>query len=217
MDVLGILKSNGAALLPEDLDFFETELGTGEYVDAYIEDCLKLISQIRGWQKAPQGGKGQPDAPGGLPAGAFVDPASLTPAGTPPIAVSWTAEEQVARDLERLRKQGDYKAAFKGYLTGSALIDEAFLDAHFTLFQPWEMGAAVSVLLLGEAFLEKYFAELDPEKIARYQTFSETFFMKHFARLDASLVLERGKNEWRRKENRSTQLDVFLRLKGVRI
>ncbi len=70
---------------------------------------------------------------------------------------------------------------------------------------------------LSEAFLEKYFAELDAEKIARYQTFSEAFFIKHFAKLDPSLVLEKGKNEWRRKENRSTQLDVFLRLKGVRI
>ncbi|NLE21088.1 MAG: hypothetical protein GX623_09770 [Clostridiales bacterium] len=97
------------------------------------------------------------------------------------------------------------------------MINEAFLDAHFTLFQPWEMGAVVSVIPLGEAFLEKYFTELDPEKIARYQAFSEVFFMKHFAKLDPSLVLEKGRNEWRKKENRSTQLDVFLRLKGVRI
>ena len=217
MNVMDILKANGAALLKEDLDFFETELGTGEYPNAYIEECLTLISQIRGWQKAPQGEKDKPESPGGLPPGAFIDPARLTPQGTQPALPNWTPEEQVARDLERLRKQPDYKTAFKNYLSGSSMISEAFLDAHFSLFQPWEMGAVLSAVPLGEAFLEKYFAELDPEKIARCQTFSEAFFIKHFGKLDPSLVLEKGRNEWRKKENRSKQLDVFLRLKGVRI
>lgn len=217
MNVMDILKANGAALLREDLDFFETELGTGEYAEAYVEECLKLISQIRGWQKAPQEKTNQPALPGSLPASVFVDPASLSPLATQPVPAAWSAAEQVAHDLEGLRQQPDYKAAFKDYISKSALIDEAFLDAHFTLFQPWETGAIVSAKPLSEAFLEKYFAELDAEKIARYQTFSEAFFIKHFAKLDPSLVLEKGKNEWRRKENRSTQLDVFLRLKGVRI
>jgi hypothetical protein len=35
--------------------------------------------------------------------------------------------------------------------------------------------------------------------------------------MDATIVLQHGKNEWRKKENRSKQLDVFLRLKGVKI
>lgn len=217
MDVMDILKANGAALLREDLDFFETELGTGEYAEAYVEECLKLISQIRGWQKAPQGEKDQPELPGILPASVFVDPASLSPLGTQLVPAAWSAAEQVAHDLEGLRQQPDYKAAFKDYISKSALIDETFLDAHFTMFQPWEMGAALSVKPLGEAFLEKYFAELDQEKIARCQTFSEAFFMKHFAKLDPALVLKNGRNEWRKKENRSAQLDVFLRLKGIRI
>ena len=55
------------------------------------------------------------------------------------------------------------------------------------------------------------------DKIARYQLFSEGFFMKHYAQLDVNIVLGHGKNEWRKKENRSKQLDVFLRLKGVKI
>ena len=70
---------------------------------------------------------------------------------------------------------------------------------------------------LGEPFLEKYFGALDHDKIARYQLFSEAFFMKHYAQMDATIVLQHGKNEWRKKENRSKQLDVFLRLKGVKI
>ena len=38
---------------------------------------------------------------------------------------------------------------------------------------------------------------------------------KHFSDFDAETVLKRGKNEWRKKENRSKQFAVFLRLKGV--
>ena len=59
--------------------------------------------------------------------------------------------------------------------------------------------------------------QLDAEKIARYQLFSEKFFIKHFSQLDAEIVLTKGKNDWRKKENRSAQLDVFLRLKGIKI
>ena len=84
-----------------------------------------------------------------------MDPASLSPLATQPVPAAWSAAEQVAHDLEGLRQQPDYKAAFKDYISKSALIDEAFLDAHFTLFQPWETGAIVSAKPLSEAFLEK--------------------------------------------------------------
>ena len=67
-----------------------------------------------------------------------------------------------------------------------------------------------------EDFLEKYFSLLDADKIARYQLFSEKFFIRHYARMNAETVLTKGKNDWRKKENRSSQLDVFLRLKGVK-
>ena len=70
---------------------------------------------------------------------------------------------------------------------------------------------------LSEDFLEKYFASLDADKIARYQLFSEKFFIRHYAQMDAEIVLTKGKNDWRKKENRSSQLGVFLRLKGVKL
>jgi hypothetical protein len=41
--------------------------------------------------------------------------------------------------------------------------------------------------------------------------------MKHYSQMDATIVLTKGKNEWRKKEKRSKQLDVFLRLKGVKL
>ena len=97
------------------------------------------------------------------------------------------------------------------------IIDADFLDKNFALFDNWEIDAIVSVKQLNEEFLEKYFGVINHDKIARYQLFSEGFFMKHFSQMDVSVVLERGKNEWRKKENRSKQLDVFLRLKGVKI
>ena len=56
--------------------------------------------------------------------------------------------------------------------------------------------------------MEKYFSSLNAEKIARYQLFSEKFFIKHFSQFDAEIVLTKGKNEWRKKEKRSAQLDV---------
>ena len=92
-------------------------------------------------------------------------------------------------------------------------MDADFVDKNYGLFKSWEIGAIISVKQMGEPFLEKYFGALDLEKVARYQEFSEQFFMKHFSQLDATIVLTKGKNAWRKKENRSKQLDVFLRLK----
>ncbi|NBH61828.1 hypothetical protein D1155_09210 [Anaerotruncus sp. 80] len=94
--------------------------------------------------------------------------------------------------------------------------DESFVDVHFNMFDSNEMGAVLLEMQLSEAFLEKYFTALDKDKIARYQQFSESFFQRHFADFDAETVLKKGKNEWRKKEKRSKQLDVFLRLKGVK-
>ena len=96
-------------------------------------------------------------------------------------------------------------------------VNEAFIDQNIVFFMPWELSAILMTMNLSEAFLEKYFASLDAEKIARYQLFSEKFFIRHFSQLDAETVLTKGKNDWRKKENRSAQLDVFLRLKGIKI
>ncbi|MCR5783783.1 MAG: hypothetical protein K6G90_13735 [Clostridia bacterium] len=96
-------------------------------------------------------------------------------------------------------------------------MDADFVDKHLSYFKPWELDAIISVKQMPEEFLEKYFGVLDHAKIARYQQFSESFFIKHFSQLDTEIVLRYGKNPWRKKENRSKQLDVFLRIKGVTI
>lgn len=116
-----------------------------------------------------------------------------------------------------MRTASNYKTRFKQYLADHLDMDEAFIDKNIALFLPWELDAILRTRPLSETFLEKYFSSLNAEKIARYQLFSEKFFIKHFSQFDAEIVLTKGKNEWRKKEKRSAQLDVFLRLKGVKI
>lgn len=216
MEILETLKKNGKALYPEDLDFFETELATGgSYKANYRSECLRLIRQIRKWQNGEEEKKDEKDEEG-IPSVLQVDPKLLAPDGQGPEATLSPAEK-FFRDVSKLREGSSYKSSFKKLMEETDLVDALFIEKHFSFFEEWELNAILSVKQLGEPFLEKYFGALDHDKIARYQHFSEAFFMKHYAQMDATVVLQRGKNEWRKKENRSKQLDVFLRLKGVKI
>ena len=221
MDILKILEYSGKDLYLEDLDFFETELATGgPYDAAYQAQCKSKMKQLRAWlsrdkaeDKKPQDEKKDDKTPGGL----VVDIVDLAPKEANPVAASLTPEQMIFKDITAMREVSSYKTNFKKYVAEKAEIDAAFVDAHYSFFQPWELDAIISVKQMGEEFLEKYFGAIDHDKIARYQQFSEAFFMKHFSQMDCTVVLEHGKNEWRKKENRSKQLDVFLRLKGVKI
>jgi len=226
MEILETLKVSGKDLYPEDLDFFETELATGgPYDEAYKTECLNRIKQLRAWMK---GSIASPDDP--LPKEEKpakkrrrkslkkleVSLEEIAPKESNPIAASLTPEKIVFNEIASIRKQNAYRTKFKNYVEKSSTIDAAFVDEHYSFFEPWELDAIVSVKQMGEAFLEKYFDALDHDKLARYQEFSEGFFMKHWSDLDSDIVLEHGKNDWRKKENRSKQLDIFLRLKGVK-
>ena len=117
--------------------------------------------------------------------------------------------------MAAIRRSDKSKSLFREYLRNQPLIDEAFLDANLSFFDDWEISALLDHLRLSEPFLEKYFSSLNADRIATTQLFSEEFFMRHFASFKAQLVLQKGKNPWRSKENRSKKLDTFLRLKGV--
>lgn len=223
MDVLKILNESAEELLPEDLEFLDTELRTGDgYDDTYKAECYKKMSEIKRWkfieyqideiEKRKGDCRNNPETKG-----VFVNVSSMTPQNDVADKPVITPLQQFQMDLRNIRASSKYNDEFKKYVKNSKLIDADFLDKNFNLFDKKEMNAIISVKQLGEPFLEKYFSSLDHEKIARYQLFSEEFFMKHFSQMDAKTVLEKGKNEWRKKENRSKQLDVFLRLKGVRI
>lgn len=241
MEILKILQEHQKDLYPEDLDFFETELATGGTYDAaYQAQCGAMIRQIRTWmadastndgnngagsavaiQKKPDDGKaGNPSGEKKVKAGksgVMLGIADIAPEeALPTAAVAMSPEQRFLDSVVAIRDASDYKKSFRKHVKESKVLDEAFLESHFSFFQPWEVDVIVASIPLSEEFLEKYFNALDHDKIARYQLFSEGFFMKHFGQMDASTVLERGKNEWRKKENRSKQLDVFLRLKGVK-
>lgn len=216
MDVLEILKKSGKDLYPEDLDFFETELATGgNYNAAYQAECRALIKQIRNWQKAPAPTE-DPAKAKGKSGGIEMDISKVAPKEANP-AMEMPQDQRLFLDITNMRDDSSYKTKFKKRIQDADFVDAAFIEKHFSVFKEWELNAILSVKQLGEPFLEKYFGALDHDKIARYQLFSEAFFMKHYAQMDATIVLLHGKNEWRKKEKRSKQLDVFLRLKGVKI
>ena len=216
MDILEILKKSGKDLYPEDLDFFETELATGGHYDAaYQAECRALMKQIRNWKKA-SAPSDDPAKAKGKSGGIEMDISKVAPKEANPV-MDMPQDQRLFLDITNMRDDSSYKTKFKKRIQEADFVDAAFIEKHFAFFKEWELNAILSVKQLGEPFLEKYFGALDHDKIARYQLFSEAFFMKHYAQLDATVVLQHGKNEWRKKEKRSKQLDVFLRLKGVKI
>ena len=226
MEILKTLNDSAKDLYPEDLDFFETELDTGEgYDEEYKQACREKIKKIRAWMN---GSIPSPDDPlppepetktkrrrKKTPKGLVVSLGDLAPEEANPAAAGMTPEKIIFNEIEAIRKDKIYKTRFKDYVEKNSKIDSKFVDDNYSFFESWELDAVISVKQMGEEFLEKYFGALDHDKIARYQIFSESFFMKHWPALDPDIVLEHGKNDWRKKENRSKQLDVFLRLKGV--
>ncbi len=219
MDILNILENSKNELYIEDLDFFETELATGEYDEAYVAQCKELIVKIRNWisgGEAKSSTTSPPSQQQKAPKGLIVGIGDIAPKTANPVAQSMKPEDIIFSEISALRENNSYKTDFKRYIKNKAEIDAAFIEKYFSFFKPWELDAIISVKQMGEEFLEKYFGALNHDKIARYQLFSEAFFLKHYSQLDVDVVLEHGKNEWRKKENRSKQLDVFLRLKGVK-
>ena len=213
MQVLEILKNSGKELYPEDLAFFEAELDTGNYPLEYIDQCKKLIAEIRNWRKQAA----KQSVRDVIPSSILVDPDKLVPGIKQKEKTPQERLAEFTHELQQMRTTTNYKTRFKQYLADHPEINEAFIDQHIALFQPTELESIVMTMPLSEDFIDKYFASLDADKIARYQLFSEQFFIRHYSQMDAKIVLTRGKNEWRKKENRSSQLDVFLRLKGVKL
>ena len=213
MQVLETLKKNAAELYPEDLAFFEAELDTGDYPQEYIDQCKDLIAEVRNQNKQAA----KPKVQDVIPSNILVDPDKLVPGTKPKEKTPQDRLNELTRAMNQMRTAANYKTRFKQYLADHPETDEAFIDQNIAVFQPGELESILMVMPLSEDFLDKYFSSLDADKIARYQLFSEKFFIRHYAKMDAEIVLTKGKNDWRKKENRSSQLDVFLRLKGVKL
>ncbi len=210
MEILEILKNNKDELIPEDIELFRTELIVGGYSEEYQKECFDIINQLEKWSQPEK----TPESKKEIIKAARVEISQLAPNNKTAVKTSFL--EQFKIDLKAMRLSDSYKSRFKAYIKNHSEFDENFVDAHFNLFESYEIDAVISEIQLSETFLEKYFTMLDKDKIARYQFFSESFYQKHFSDFNAETVLKKGKNEWRKKENRSKQFDVFLRLKGVK-
>lgn len=218
MDVLKILEGSIESLYIEDLEFLEAELDTGDYPEEYLAKCRTRLLHLRKWFNGEIDLSGEQAEQAEKTTSSVYKPLSdIAPGELNPNLIGKTATELFKLDVEHIRQFDKYKSEFKKFVSAHSLVDEDFVDKNFGFFETWEIGAIISVKQMSEEFLEKYFGAIDLDKVSRYQQFSEQFFMKHFSQLNVEVVLKRGKNEWRKKENRSTQLDVFLRLKGVKI
>ncbi|MBE6844446.1 MAG: hypothetical protein E7508_01850 [Ruminococcus sp.] len=211
MEILEILKTSADDLISEDFELFRTELVVGNYSDDYKAECLEIIERLEKWNESDdESDTAEVDKPNKT----SIDVIPFTPVNSSDSVISFL--EQFKSDMNAMRLSDGYKAKFKKYIKNHEGFTESFVDANFNLFESYEIDAIVSEIALSEMFLEKYFSVLDKDKIARYQIFSEGFYMKHFADFDTETVIKKGKNEWRKKENRTKQFDVFLRLKGVK-
>lgn len=211
MDILEILRTSSSDLISEDLELFKTELAVGNYSEDYQKECLQLIKELENREKGENSKKIKDvnDA-------AFkmnIDTVRLNYKEKSQRIVSFS--EQFKSDLNAMRLSEKYRSSFRTYIKQHIEFDESFVDENFNIFEEWEIEAIVSEISFSEKFLEKYFSVLDKDKIARYQLFSEHFYQKHFSDFDTETVLKKGKNEWRKKEKRSNQFAVFLRIKGV--
>lgn len=140
----------------------------------------------------------------------------LSPYGTPAAQPEPTEGEKLMRQLELIRLSAKPLDELEKYLMGSPF-DEAFIERNISVFRGAELSVVLGCYGFDEAFLERCFNVFDAGDIAKTQRFSEEFFMRHYAELDAQTVLEQGVNGWRKKGARSKKLDMFLRLKGVHL
>lgn len=217
MDVKDILEKQGVQLLGIDLDALEEELRTGEYDSSYARDCLEKISDIRAARKAAREMSSRPSSSTVLHHNASSSSGkNQSFSGHSTESLPKTQRSTFARGLLAVRDGGGSVKLLRDLLASYPYANEVFIDENIDLFTQDELKTLLKIKAFSEAFLEKYFTTLDHETLAKNQKFSEEFFITHFVDLDAETVLRKGINEWCDRAKRSTKLDVFLRIKGVR-
>lgn len=217
MDILKTLKERGNELYLDELDFYVTELETGDYSTSYVSQCLRLIKSIKKWKTSQNNPVKKTKENKNSFGNILLNPSDLIVGYQDPKKEAMSIQELIKYEITEIRKKQDYNSLFKNYVLENNSLDENLIDQLFKFFMSWELEELLSLKTFSESFLEKYFVDLNHGKIAKYQYFSEEFFMKHFNDLNYNTVLQKGVNEWRKKANRSNKLDVFLRLKGVTI
>lgn len=217
MDIYKILSENRDSIINEDLEFFEIELAVGDYEKQYIDKCLELINDIRIFRRKPlsvdNSDKNIKEDYTTIELDEnknFVSNINLQ---------NESEEQKVVRIKNIINNARNSKYSITSFekIIKENHIDEKFVDMNYTLFKPTEIDELLKLLSFSEEFLNKYYKLLNKNLISEYQYFSEDFFIKHIKDLNAKIVFTKGKNEWIKKENRSSKLTVFLKLKGIKL
>lgn len=215
MDIRELLLKQKNELLDVDLGCLEEELDTGEYDRPYIEECRELIGTIRderrqtidrasrGTRRREQGHESE---------GPASKPSRLCAAAS---AGGMTSDSNAIADIDAISANSNARELLKSYIESRPELDQPFVEQHIGSLTADAIGVFLELRVFDEAFLDRYFDVLDHAKIARFQTFSEEFFIKHYGDLNETIVLKQGVNPWKKKADRSRKLNTFLRLKGV--
>lgn len=215
MDIRELLLKQKNELLDVDLGCLEEELDTGEYDRPYIEECRELIGTIRderrqaieraakGARRRRQGQEGE--GPTLKPSQAY---GSFSVGGM-------TGDSNAIADLAAISSNSNARELLKTYIESHPELDQSFVEEHIGSLPVDAIDVFLELRAFDEAFLDRYFDVLNQAKIARFQMFSEEFFIKHYGDLNETIVLKQGVNPWKKKSDRSRKLNTFLRLKGV--
>lgn len=219
MDIYKMLKENSDIILKEDLEFFEIELATGDYEKEYIKKCLELIKEIKQFKNIKEQKIEKFDIDDPSEGISFVEEEPTVNLDT--IKKGFNAEENAAQKEAKIksliinaRSSSTYQNDFNKIIKDKN-VQEEFIDKNYVFFKQIEVDELIKTMNFSEDFLEKYFKLLNHKLVAEYQLFSETFYMKHFSQLDYKIVLKKSKNPWVKKDQRSSKLAVFLKLKGI--
>lgn len=220
-DIKEILITQEAELLDIDLDSLKERLETGDYDRCYVKSCNDVIAAIRRKRQnaavRESLSEQELSKESELPQVPLEDLSPYVVASRQkPDDAPLDQGQAVMRAIEDTRIGNGASHALKRLARATPTLNEDFVEAHINDLSKNELSTLLECIAFSEGFLERYFPTLNHDAIARYQTFSEEFFIRHFSDLNASTVLKLGRNSWRVKENRSSKLDAFLRLKGVR-
>lgn len=215
MDIRELLLKHKNELLDVDLDCLEEELDTGEYDKPYIEGCRELIGGIRDErQRAIERASKRARREGRSDKGEGM-PLELSRSCGDASAGGVMGDSNAIADIDAISKNSNARELLRAYIENHPELNESFVEQHIGSLPASAIGVFLELRAFDEAFLDKYFDVLDQAKIARFQTFSEEFFIKHYGDLNETIVLKQGVNPWKKKADRSSKLNTFLRLKGV--
>jgi len=213
MDIKDELLKNRSILSLDDLDYYKSQLEIGSFESSYYEECYLLILEIKDeiLQKNSDMAS-QRVTPVNFGKSVVMKPGDIDPKQG---GKATTPDEQLVGYIIASRHRTTNKEEFTKLLKTNPNINEQFFEKHFSKFTQNELDWSLENFMFTEKFLEDHFSNLTSVIISSTQKFSEEFFIKHMAQLDATIALTKGINDWKDKTKRRKKLDTILKLKGI--